>query len=194
MPVRGVHSDGDDRLGGRGNRARRGHEGGDWHAAMDRAAAGREAAKAKLSPMEQDLLGLDFEQPHDACPRPALIPDRLEKRHFARAGLAAATTSSCRSATIFPGRWPTWKRTSPASSGSPTRCWRACRPRLPSARVLSVSSQGRVGAGFATVPVDVEVLRYGARASADRHPAGLLLSQGPQDTKVRLCNCSSPAR
>nr|HPM22769.1 hypothetical protein [Phycisphaerae bacterium] len=54
-------------------------------ARLDRAAAAREAARAKLSPMEQDLLWLlDFEQPDMMLVRDGgWIPISLEKRHFA---------------------------------------------------------------------------------------------------------------
>jgi hypothetical protein len=155
---------------------------------LDRAAAAREAARAKLSPMEQDLLWLlNFEQPDMMLVRDGgWIPISLEKRHFAPGRFGRGYYFELPQCNYLP---PAMADVETDISGFVKHA-HAVLESLPAEtafgqRVLSVSCKG-AGAGFATVPVDVEVLRYGA----GHQPTVTLLAscylKGPQDTKVRL--------
>ena len=164
-------------------------------ARLDRAAAAREAARAKLSPMEQDLLWLlNFEQPDMMLVRDGgWIPISLEKRHFAPGRFGRGYYFELPQCNYLP---PAMADVETDISGFVKHA-HAVLESLPAEtafgqRVLSVSCKG-AGAGFATVPVEVEVLRYGA----GHQPTVTLLAscylKGPQDTKVRLQLQFAPA-
>jgi hypothetical protein len=157
-------------------------------ARLDRAQAAREAARTKLSRVEQDLLWLlNFEQPDVMYTRDhGWIPVNLEERHFAPGRFGRGYYFELPQANYLP---PAMADVETDISGFVKQSDAVLESLSTETRfgqrVLSVACKG-ADAGFATVPVKVEVLRYGA---GHQPTVSLLAScylQGPKDTKVRL--------